>query len=103
MSSIQWRGVFPALTTKFTASDEIDWADVRGIEATGEDGVRVGAMLLEPPGYEPGKAYPTIAYIHGGPVGQDGFEFDWMAQAFAARLMSRRRPAHEKPRHRAGA
>lgn len=26
MSSIQWRGVFPALTTKFTASDGIDWA-----------------------------------------------------------------------------
>ena len=25
MSQIQWRGVFPALTTKFTASDEIDW------------------------------------------------------------------------------
>jgi len=26
MSSIQWRGVFPALTTKFTAADTIDWA-----------------------------------------------------------------------------
>ena len=26
MSSIEWRGVFPALTTKFTAADEIDWA-----------------------------------------------------------------------------
>jgi dihydrodipicolinate synthase/N-acetylneuraminate lyase len=25
MSSIQWRGVFPALTTKFTASDGLDW------------------------------------------------------------------------------
>ena len=25
MSQIQWRGVFPALTTKFTASDLIDW------------------------------------------------------------------------------
>ena len=25
MSQIEWRGVFPALTTKFTASDEIDW------------------------------------------------------------------------------
>jgi 4-hydroxy-tetrahydrodipicolinate synthase len=25
MSSIQWRGVFPALTTKFTANDELDW------------------------------------------------------------------------------
>jgi 4-hydroxy-tetrahydrodipicolinate synthase len=26
MSSIQWRGVFPALTTKFTAADGLDWA-----------------------------------------------------------------------------
>lgn len=26
MSSIEWRGVFPALTTKFTAADAIDWA-----------------------------------------------------------------------------
>ena len=25
MTQIQWRGVFPALTTKFTAADEIDW------------------------------------------------------------------------------
>lgn len=25
MSKVQWRGVFPALTTKFTAADEIDW------------------------------------------------------------------------------
>ena len=26
MANIQWRGIFPALTTKFTAADEIDWA-----------------------------------------------------------------------------
>jgi 4-hydroxy-tetrahydrodipicolinate synthase len=26
MTDVQWRGVFPALTTKFTAADEIDWA-----------------------------------------------------------------------------
>lgn len=26
MSTFEWRGVFPALTTKFTAADEIDWA-----------------------------------------------------------------------------
>jgi 4-hydroxy-tetrahydrodipicolinate synthase len=25
MSELQWRGVFPALTTKFSAADEIDW------------------------------------------------------------------------------
>jgi 4-hydroxy-tetrahydrodipicolinate synthase len=26
MDSIEWRGVFPALTTKFTAADGLDWA-----------------------------------------------------------------------------
>jgi hypothetical protein len=25
MSEIHWRGVFPALTTKFTADDRLDW------------------------------------------------------------------------------
>jgi len=25
MAEVQWRGVFPALTTKFTAADELDW------------------------------------------------------------------------------
>ncbi len=65
--------------------EQINWGNVRGVETTGKDGVKIGAMLIEPPGYEPGKAYPTIAYIHGGPVSQDGFEFDWMAQAFAAK------------------
>jgi 4-hydroxy-tetrahydrodipicolinate synthase len=28
MTQVQWRGVFPALTTKFTAADEIDWQAV---------------------------------------------------------------------------
>ena len=64
--------------------EEITWGTSRGIDVTGKDGVRVGSMLLEPPGYEPGKPYPTIAFIHGGPVGQDGYEFDSMAEAFAA-------------------
>ena len=25
MQKVDWRGVFPALTTKFTATDTIDW------------------------------------------------------------------------------
>ena len=25
MEQVQWSGVFPAVTTKFTAADEIDW------------------------------------------------------------------------------
>jgi len=63
---------------------EIDWATVEGFDATGEDGVLVGSMLLKPPGYRPGVAYPTIALIHGGPVSQDGYDFDSMSQVLAA-------------------
>lgn len=62
----------------------IRWNEVRAVDALAEDGLRIGSMLTLPPGYEEGKSYPTIAYIHGGPVGQDGFDFDWMAQAFAS-------------------
>ena len=49
-----------------------------------KDGVRVGSMLLKPPGYREGTRYPTIAYVHGGPVGQDGYGFDYISQALAA-------------------
>jgi dipeptidyl aminopeptidase/acylaminoacyl peptidase len=64
--------------------DEIEWATVEGFDSVGKDGVAVGSMLLKPPGYQPGTPYPTIAYVHGGPVGQDGFEFDITSQVLAA-------------------
>jgi len=61
-----------------------DWASVEAYDAVSADGVRVGSVLFKPPGYRAGKAYPTIAYIHGGPVAQDGFEFWYMPHALAA-------------------
>jgi len=64
--------------------DEIDWATVEAYDAVSKDGTRVGSMLLKPPGYRQGAPYPTIAYVHGGPVGQDGYDFDYMSQALAA-------------------
>ena len=64
--------------------DSITWATVEGIDAISKDGTRVGSMLLKPPGYREGVSYPTIAYIHGGPVGQDAYEFDASAQVLAA-------------------
>lgn len=64
--------------------ESIDWATVEGFDAISSDGVPVGSMLLKPPGYRDGEAYPTIAYIHGGPVGQDGYDFDAISQALAA-------------------
>ena len=64
--------------------DEIEWATVEAFDSLSADGERVGSMLLKPPGFRAGVAYPTIAYVHGGPVGQDGFDFDVTSQALAA-------------------
>ena len=64
--------------------DSITWAAVEGFDAVSKDGTRVGSMLLKPPGFREGVRYPTIANVHGGPVSQDGYEFDATSQALAA-------------------
>lgn len=64
--------------------ESIAWATVEGFDSISKDGVMVGSMLLKPPGFREGVRYPTIANVHGGPVGQDGYEFDATSQALAA-------------------
>ena len=64
--------------------ESIDWATVESFDAVSKDGVMVGSMLLKPPGYRDSVRYPTIAYVHGGPVSQDGYEFDTTSQMLAA-------------------
>ena len=64
--------------------ESINWATVEGFDSISKDGVAVGSMLLKPPGFRDGVRYPTIAYVHGGPVDQDGYEFDTTSQALAA-------------------
>jgi dipeptidyl aminopeptidase/acylaminoacyl peptidase len=48
------------------------------------DGTEVQAFVTRPPGFVPGRRYPTILHIHGGPVGQFGWGFDFKPQYFAA-------------------
>ena len=62
----------------------IELGALEGIEFASRDGTDVHGILVKPPGYQAGRRYPTIAYIHGGPVGQDGFEFDSVWQILAA-------------------
>lgn len=49
-----------------------------------KDGTEVHALLTKPIGYEPGKRYPTLVRIHGGPTGQDAHSFNFERQIFAA-------------------
>ena len=40
------------------------------------DGLEIAAMLYKPLNHVPGRTYPAVLWIHGGPEGQDGFAFD---------------------------
>jgi dipeptidyl aminopeptidase/acylaminoacyl peptidase len=48
------------------------------------DGTEVQAFVTKPPDFTPGRRYPTVLHIHGGPVGQFGWGFDFKPQYLAA-------------------
>ena len=47
------------------------------------DGTPVNGFLVKPADFVPGKRYPTILRIHGGPVSQYRSEFDFQLQTLA--------------------
>ncbi len=58
-------------------ADEITWKS--------KDGKLVGGVLLKPAGFVPGRPYPLIVQIHGGPAGADmlGFNGGYGSQIYA--------------------
>jgi dipeptidyl aminopeptidase/acylaminoacyl peptidase len=50
-----------------------------------KDGRMVGGVLLKPANYQPGRRYPLIVQIHGGPAGADvlGFNGGYGSQVYA--------------------
>ena len=54
------------------------------VSYTVADGTVVEAFVTKPPGFDPGRRYPTILKIHGGPVGQFSYGYDFASQFFAA-------------------
>ena len=52
----------------------VAWAPVSDFAAKASDGNDVHGLLLQPAGYQPGKRYPMVLWIHGGPVSQDGHQ-----------------------------
>lgn len=63
---------------------EVELARTQDIEFDAKDGVRVHGLVTVPVGYESGKRYPTLLWIHGGPYAQDKHAFDFERQLFAA-------------------
>ena len=58
-------------------------ADVEAIHFTSKDGTALDGLLVKPVGWQPGKRYPTLLRLHGGPVYQYSREFmpDWQTYA----------------------
>jgi dipeptidyl aminopeptidase/acylaminoacyl peptidase len=50
------------------------------------DGVQIQSFVVKPAGFDPGKKYPAMMVIHGGPEGEFGesWTYRWNAQVFAS-------------------
>jgi dipeptidyl aminopeptidase/acylaminoacyl peptidase len=57
---------------------------VEKIRATSADGTEIEALVYKPPGFTSEQGYPTILWLHGGPIGQHDWGWDFEAQLFAA-------------------
>lgn len=57
---------------------------VESLDVTAGDGRKIGAWLVLPPGYQPGKRVPLVLEIHGGPHSAYGPVFSTDDQLYAA-------------------
>jgi dipeptidyl aminopeptidase/acylaminoacyl peptidase len=69
---------------------ELKLGAVEDIRFKSKDGAEIHGLIVKPPAFVPGRKYPTLLWIHGGPVGQDehslvldGYQFE--PQMFAAK------------------
>jgi dipeptidyl aminopeptidase/acylaminoacyl peptidase len=63
---------------------ELKLGAVEETKLRSQDGTEIHGFLVKPPDYVPGKKYPTVLRIHGGPVGQFENSLDEEWQWFAA-------------------
>ena len=63
---------------------ELRLSPVEPIAVRSRDGTQIHGFMVKPPDYQPGRRYPTILRIHGGPVWQFYYNFanlDWQVLA----------------------
>lgn len=48
-------------------NQEVAWSDAERFTYKSVDNLEIEGWLMKPYGYEPGKKYPLVLYIHGGP------------------------------------
>ena len=63
---------------------ELRLATTEDFTSKSKDGTVVNGLLVKPADSEPGKRYPMLLRIHGGPNGQDEHSFSFDRELFAA-------------------
>ena len=64
--------------------DRVQTGEMKEITFNSKDGTEIAGFLVKPVGYEAGVRYPTILWIHGGPVAQFDHSFNFTSHLFAA-------------------
>jgi len=64
--------------------DEVEIVGASKVQFASADGTQIEGFVYKPVNYIPGQRYPTLLRIHGGPVAQYDFNFNFDAQLFAA-------------------
>ena len=86
--SLPAAGGSPERWTRFTDAtlEKIAFGEVREMQFEGAYGETVQMFVVLPPGHQPGRKYPLVQMVHGGPHGisPDAFHFRWNGHAFAA-------------------
>lgn len=58
--------------------------DAEELWYTSADGLKIQGWLIKPANFEPGKKYPMVLWIHGGPWSMYSVAWNWAFQNFAA-------------------
>lgn len=64
---------------------QLDLAPVERVRYESVDGLPIDGFLVKPVGWEPGKKYPLILSIHGGPAGMYGVDWFHEFQVYAGK------------------
>jgi dipeptidyl aminopeptidase/acylaminoacyl peptidase len=63
---------------------EVRFGAVEEFRFKSKDGTEIETFVVKPPAFDPGFRYPALLRIHGGPISQYDYGFNFQAQLFAA-------------------
>ncbi len=69
---------------------EVDFRPAEELWVDGAGGAKIHVFVIKPHGFEPGRRYPLILNVHGGPQSQwyDGYRSDWQLYAGAGYVVA---------------